>query len=129
VAASSTTRPKGSGIPAGGPGHGGDARGGQSNSKAGVPGPGCLGVTPGEGKAAVKAATFREMLEPHYAAIAEKWKNIALNDAHPHQHTMIIKAGELRGEFKQTVELTGKDGGPIEEIRRVIVDPKHPDTA
>jgi hypothetical protein len=107
-----------------GAGYGGAKRGGRDKGEPPkVAGPGRpKGVKTGEGKAAVKEATFREVLAPHYAAIAEKWKKIALNDEHPHQHTMIIKAAELNQEFKQTVEHTGEGGGPV-AIEWVIVDP------
>lgn len=120
MAGNSTTR-RGSGIPAGGVGHGGPKRGGASNSKAGKPGPGCLGVKPGEGK----KVAFRALMAPHIEKSVKGWRAIIDDPKHPHHHTMILKHAELEGEFKQTVELGGPGGGSIPlSIGVTFVEPK-----
>jgi hypothetical protein len=107
MAASSTTRRGNGGGNA--PGYGGPKRDGISGSKTRTPSPGRTpGVKNGEGKAAVKEATFRAALAPYLTDIADQWRLIALQPGHPHQHTMIIKAAELAGEMKQTVDLNVK---------------------
>lgn len=115
MGASSTTR-RGSGIPAGGVGHGGPARDGVSNSKAGKPGPGCLGVTAGNGK----KATFRALMAPHIEKSVQGWQAIIDDPKHPHHHTMILKHAELEGEFKQTVDV---EGGITVTVRRFFEPP------
>lgn len=104
-----------------GAGYGGAKRGGRTKGEPPkVAGPGRpKGVKTGEGK----KATFRAHLAPHIEATADRWLAIINDPSHPHHHTMVLKHAELEGEFKQAVELTGKDGGPM-VIRRVIVDPK-----
>lgn len=70
---------KGTGTPAGGAGYGGPARGGVSNSKAGIPGPGCLGVTPGNGKKARAADLAKE----HVALAVDVWRQVMLDKNQP----------------------------------------------
>ena len=103
-----------------GAGWGGPARG-AGNQAAGPGRP--EGVRDGEGKAAIRAATFRELLAPDIPTFAQKWAEIAKQDGHPHQHTMILKAAEIAGEFVAKTEVAGAGGGPV-LIERVIVDPK-----
>ncbi len=113
----------------GGAGWGGDANG--AGKRGSVSGSGRkAGVPLAETKAAVKRETFRAVLEAETAALAKRWIEIAKNDDHPHQHTMILKAAELQGEFKQSVELTGPNNGPMQtKVTIEIVEPENPGPA
>lgn len=112
-------------APKGGTGWGGAAKG--EGKKGGAPGSGRpLGVKNGEGKQAVRAGIFRELLAPKMPEMAQRWADIALDPNHPHHHTMILKAAEINGEFKQAVEVSGPDAGPVEtKVTIEIVEPQH----
>lgn len=111
---SSTTFPPGNGSQ--GPAKGAGKPPG--NKLAGRP----KGVKTGEGK----KATFRALMAPHIPSTAQRWQDILNNPKHPHHARMIEKHVELEQEFKQTVELTGKDGGSIPlSIGVTFVEPKH----
>ncbi len=96
----SGTRPKGSGIPAGGDGCGPPKGAGNRQAGPGRP----EGVANGEGK----RASFRAIMAPHVEATAERWLTIISTPGHPHHHTMIIKHAELMGEMKQVVDMSVK---------------------
>jgi len=91
--------PGGTKRPANGAGYGGPAKG-AGNRAAGPGRP--AGVANGEGK----RAKFAEILAPRTPELAERWLEIANDTQHPHQHTMILKAAELAGEFKAQVDVT-----------------------
>ena len=111
--------PRGETRKGNGAGYGGPARGDAKPVNKGGRTPGVALV---DTKAAIKRETFRAVLEAHTADLPAKWLAIAQDPAHPHQHTMILKAAEIAGEFKHALEVTGADGGPLEIVRR-IVDP------
>ena len=105
MARNRTTFPKGSGLPATGPGYGGPATGIVSNSKRGIGGPGRPhGVLNGEGKAPRTKERLQELAPLAVEALAE----ILADPAHP-ARLGAINATLNRTGFseKQTVEHEG----------------------
>lgn len=110
----STTR-HGSGIPAGGAGWGGPARGGERRPAYTAE----TQPTP-EAKAAghAEAKTLREMLSPHKQRVADTWLSILQDPDAP--AAARVTAGEKIALFagespaqKSSLELTGKDGAAL----------------
>jgi len=120
AATSGTRRGNGPGSgPGSGPGWGGPTRGGQSNSKAGKPGPGRPdGVKNGEGKKTVAELMIEAGARE---TAADKWLAILNDPAHPRHAEMVAKAAErMDGAPVQTQHVSGANGGPTEIIWRVV---------
>ena len=125
-----------SGIPAGGPGWGGPPKGAPARPDNGrdaraptitpetAPAIQALRGTPeAVEKRKRRIATFEEVMQT--------WTEILEDGTAPHMartHAGQAIADRLKGKAVQKTEITGEDGGPIETIRRVVVDPRNSDS-
>ena len=113
MARSSTTKPKGNG-----PGWGGDARRGVSNSAEGIASPGKpAGVKNGEGKKAQAMAALEAAAPSAAAMIIGIASDVADHRALAAAQHILLR---VLGDPAKRVELTGADGAPMEIIRRII---------
>lgn len=120
----SGTRPKGSGIPAGGAGWGGPARGASTNRYS--------ADNPPDQKAAKRgkemAAKLKELLSDHIGSVAETWLTIMLDPTQPAAARIAAAekiAERVEGKVTQPADITS--GG--ERIGYVITAPAEAEDA